>query len=141
MKKKRLFRKIIFRYGITSFRFEKNLINGYYGYIVLKNHILNQKNLEAGRIILKREIKKKSRLLVRPRFYIPITKKALGVRMGKGKGPIKEYISFLKKDSCLYEIDYVPLVNALKILKKISFKFGVPIGLITNNGIRYYINK
>jgi large subunit ribosomal protein L16 len=139
MKKKRLFRKIIFKYGITSFRTEKNLISGYYGYIVLQNYILNQKNLEAGRIILKREIKKKLRLLVRPRFNIPITKKALGVRMGKGKGPIKEYISFLKKDACLYEIDFIPLINALKILKKISFKFGVRIGLITKNGTRYYL--
>jgi large subunit ribosomal protein L16 len=139
MKKKRLFRKVIFKYGITSFKIEKNLINGYYGYIVLQNHILNQKNLEAGRIILKREIKKKLRLLVIPRFNIPITKKALGVRMGKGKGPIKEYISFLKKDACLYEIGFIPLINALKILKKISFKFGVPVGLITRNGTRYYL--
>jgi ribosomal protein L16/L10AE len=59
--------------------------------------------------------------------------------MGKGKGPIKEYISFLKKDACLYEIDFIPLINALKILKKISFKFGVRIGLITKNGTRYYL--
>jgi large subunit ribosomal protein L16 len=139
MKKKRLFRKVIFKHGITSFRIEKNLIDGHYGYIVLQNHILNKKNLEAGRIVIRREIDKKLRLLVRPRFDIPITKKALGVRMGKGKGPIKEYISFLKKDSCLYEIDYIPLIKALKILKKISFKFGVAVGLITNNGIRYYL--
>jgi ribosomal protein L16 len=137
MKRKRLFRRNVFKKGITSFR--KDLVSGDFGYIVLSNHLLNKKNLESGRVLIRRELKKKSRLFVRPKFVIPYTKKASGVRMGKGKGPIHDYICFLKVDSCLYEIKQIPLANALKILKKLSYKFGVPIALVSKNGTRYYV--
>jgi len=139
MKKKKLFRRNIFKKGITSFK--KDLISGDFGYVVLANHILNKKNLESGRILIRRELKKKAYLFVRPKFIIPITKKALGVRMGKGKGPIHDYISYLKIDTCLYEVKQVQLANALKILKKLSYKFGVPLALVHKNGTRYYIKK
>ncbi len=139
MKKKKLFRRNIFKKGITSFK--KDLISGDFGYVVLDNHILNKKNLESGRILIRRELKKKAYLFVRPKFIIPVTKKALGVRMGKGKGPIHDYISFLKIDTCLYEVKQVQLANALKILKKLSYKFGVPLALVHKNGTRYYIKK
>ena len=137
MKIKRLFKTNIFRKGIISSK--KEIISGEYGYVILKNHLLNKKNLEAGRVLIKREIKKKSKLYVRPRFLIPITKKASGIRMGKGKGPISDYICFLKMDSCLYEVSNINLPNALKILKKLSYKFRHPIALVHKSGIRYYI--
>jgi ribosomal protein L16 len=137
MKTRRVFKSNIFRNGITSFK--KDLISGDYGYIILKNHLLNKKNLESGRVLIRREIKKKSKLYVRPRFLIPITKKASGIRMGKGKGPISDYICFLKMDSCLYEMKNTNLKIALKILKKLSYKFGQPIALVDSLNNRYYI--
>ena len=137
MKIKRLFKSNIFRNGITSFK--KDLNSGDYGYLILKNHLLNKKNLESGRILIRRELKKKCKLYVRPRFVTPITKKASGIRMGKGKGPISEYISFLRIDDCLYEMNNTNLPIALKILKKLSYKFGQPITLVDKNKNRYYI--
>jgi large subunit ribosomal protein L16 len=139
MKQKRLFRRNIYSKGITSY--SKDLISGDFGYIVLANHVLNKKNLESGRVLIRRELKKKSFLFVRPKFTIPVTKKPNGIRMGKGKGPINEYISFLKVDTCLYEMKKVQLANALKILKKLSYKFGVPLALVHKNGTRYYVKK
>jgi large subunit ribosomal protein L16 len=137
MKIKRLFKSSIFRKGINSSK--KILISGDYGYLMLRNHLLNKKNLESGRVLIRRELKKKCKLYVRPCFVTPITKKASGIRMGKGKGPISDYISFLKVDSCLYEMNNTNLPIALKILKKLSYKFGQPIALIDNNNNRYYI--
>ncbi|MDF2698976.1 MAG: rplP [Haloplasmataceae bacterium] len=137
MKIKRVFKSNIFTKGITSFK--RDLISGEYGYIILKNHLLNKKNLESGRVLIKRELKKKCKLYTRPRFLTPITKKASGIRMGKGKGPIFDHISFLKMDSCLYEIDKTSLPSALKILKKLSYKFGKPIALVDSKSNRYYI--
>lgn len=137
MKIKRVFKSNIFRNGIISSR--KEVLSGDYSYIILNNHLLNKKNLESGRVLIKRELKKKSKLYVRPRFLIPITKKASGIRMGKGKGPISDYICFLKMDSCLYEVSNVNLPNALKILKKLSYKFKQPLALVDKAGFRYYI--
>jgi large subunit ribosomal protein L16 len=137
MKIKRLFKSSIFRNGIISSK--KILNSGDYGYIILKNHILNKKNLESGRVLIRRELKKKCKLYTLPRFTTPITKKASGIRMGKGKGPISDYISFLKIDSCLYEMTNTNLPIALKILKKLSYKFGQPISLVDNKNNRYYI--
>ena len=136
MKIKRLFKTNIFRNGIISSK--KEIISGEYGYVILKNHLLNKKNLEAGRVLIKREIKKKSKLYIRPKINTPITKKASGIRMGKGKGPIHDYISFLKMDTCMYEIKDTNLPIALKILKKLSYKFGNPVALVTSNGTKYY---
>jgi large subunit ribosomal protein L16 len=137
MKIKRVFKSNIFRNGIISSK--KEVLSGDYSYIILNNHLLNKKNLESGRVLIKRELKKKSKLYVRPRFLIPITKKASGIRMGKGKGPISDYICFLKMDSCLYEVSNVNLPNALKILKKLSYKFKQPLALVDKAGFRYYI--
>jgi large subunit ribosomal protein L16 len=137
MKIKRVFKSNIFRNGIISSK--KEILSGEYSYIILKNHLLNKKNLESGRVLIKRELKKKSKLYVRPRFLIPITKKASGIRMGKGKGPISDYICFLKMDSCLYEVTNINLPNALKILKKLSYKFKQPLALVEKSGIRYYV--
>ena len=137
MKIKRVFKSNIFRNGIISSK--KEVLSGDYSYIILNNHLLNKKNLEYGRVLIKRELKKKSKLYVRPRFLIPITKKASGIRMGKGKGPISDYICFLKMDSCLYEVSNVNLPNALKILKKLSYKFKQPLALVDKVGFRYYI--
>ena len=139
MKQKRLFRRNIYKQGITSY--SKDLISGDFGYVALANHVLNKKNLESGRVLIRRELKKKAFLFVRPKFTIPVTKKPNGIRMGKGKGPISEYISFLKVDTCLYEMRKVQLANALKILKKLSYKFGVPLALVHKNGTRYYVKK
>lgn len=137
MKIKKLFRTNIFRNGITSSK--KEVLSGEYGYLTLQNHLLNKKNLECGRILIRRELKKKSKLFVRPRFVIPITKKALGIRMGKGKGPIADNICFLKMDNILYEVKNLLLPRALKILKKLSYKFSKPLALVHKSGIRYYV--
>ena len=131
MKNKRLFKKNIFKKGIVSSTNELN--SGEFGYLILKNHLLNKKNLETGRVIIKRELKKKSKLYVKPRLLTPITKKATGIRMGKGKGPISDYVSFLKVDTCLYEIAGTNLKVALKILKKLSYKYSKPIALVDKN--------
>jgi large subunit ribosomal protein L16 len=137
MKTKRLFKSNIFNNGIISSK--KILNSGEFGFIILQNHLLNKKNLETGRVLIKRELKKKSKLYVRPRLLTPITKKATGIRMGKGKGPISDYIAFLKMDSCLYEMSGTNLKVALKILKKISYKYAKPIALIDKNNNKYYI--
>jgi large subunit ribosomal protein L16 len=47
---------------------------------------LTYKQIEAGRKTIRRTLSKKTKIIIRPFTNISLTKKGLGVRMGKGKG-------------------------------------------------------
>jgi large subunit ribosomal protein L16 len=63
-------------------------ILGNIGIKALKACRLAFRPIEAGRRIIARKLKKKSRVWIRPFPHTPITKKPDEVRMGKGKGNV-----------------------------------------------------
>lgn len=126
------------------------LIYGTLGFFSNKHTFLSKESLEAARIVISKIIKKrrtikgsilkqKGDLLMRLVFKVPITKKGTKSRMGKGKGAVSTFFSCIKKNDCLFELKNVPFIVAFKILKKISFKLGIPLYLYTKEGIKYYI--
>lgn len=127
-----------------------SLVFGNFGFFSNKHVFLSKESIEASRIVISKIIKKrrsikgsllkqKGDLLSRLMFKVPITKKGTKSRMGKGKGAISTHFSCVKKGDCIFELKNVPFVIAFKILKKISFKLGIPLYLITKDGIRYNI--
>ena len=131
MKKKtqiRSHKKCIYKHRINA---SSSLLNiGDYGFFALENNILTKEQIECCRVIIRRELKKKGFLLIRCNFLIPITKKATGVRMGKGKGAIEKYVAFINIFDCLFELKEISILLALKLLTKISYKLPFKVGLI-----------
>lgn len=124
-KRKGLFKRLVYRKGIIMAK--EPLPTSNFGIFSGGNFLSSKGQLECLRVTAKREVKKKGLVRIQANPNIPITKKAAGVRMGKGKGPIKEYKAQLRIGSCLVELDADKEKTLLNIMQKIQHKLPVPI--------------
>ena len=51
-----------------------------------------------------------------------MTKKPIEVRMGKGKGNVNKWISYIKQGTIIYEINSLSNLKAIEALKNASIK-------------------
>jgi len=107
----------------------------------LKSGLLTAKQLEQARrkIILIRKKKQKQKIWYRCIPDVPITRKPLGLRMGKGKGSPKFWISRVTAGKAILQLNYVPNLKpfiALGLVKKI---LPIPTQIISNNAISRYM--
>lgn len=115
--------------------FEKNNFHlkfGRYGLQVLSAVNLTYSQLDAGRRLLKKYLKKRGTFWICVAPWISVTKKPTGVRMGKGKGNKMSWLCPVKGGSIIYEIDVKSEFLAYKILKKCSQKMSVSCKLVKN---------
>jgi len=68
---------------------------------------ITARQIEAGRRVMTRHIKRGGRVWIRIFPYKPITKKPAEVRMGKGKGSVEYYVAEIQPGKMLYEMDGV----------------------------------
>lgn len=92
----------IYRIGITNKLDQFRL--GNYALIAKNNGVLTYEQLNAARIAIKRKIRNFGGLWIKANPNKIITKKANGIRMGKGKGPFHKKIYFVKKDEIIIEL-------------------------------------
>jgi len=75
---------------------------------------------------IKRKIKRKGKLNVRVFPHIPVTKKPLEVRMGKGKGVVDCFKTVVKSGTVLFELEMSSMSIAKSALRiggsKLGFK-------------------
>lgn len=99
---------------------------GSFALIALQCGRLSAKQIEAARIVMNRHVKKNGKLWIRVFPDRPITKKPAEIRMGKGKGPVEEWVSVVKPGRVLYEIDGVHEAIARKSMKLAQAKIPIP---------------
>ena len=68
---------------------------------------LTARQIEAARRAITREVKRGGKLWIRIFPDVPITKKPIEVRQGKGKGNVEYWIAQIQPGSVLYEIEGV----------------------------------
>ncbi len=90
---------------------------GTYGLQALEGNYINSRQIEATRIAITRYLKRQGKLWIRIFPHLPITKKPLEVRMGKGKGSVDHYSAVVKKGMILFELDGVIEEQALEALR------------------------
>ena len=95
---------------------------GIYGIKALEGSLLNKSNIEACRKVIVRKIKKQGNLYVNCTPNIPVTTKSIGLRMGKGKGPVSSWVFPVKTGRILIEIKNVARSLAINALKSGSKK-------------------
>ena len=109
---------------LFNFRFQK--IN--YGSFALKamapERIIG-KQIEAARVALTRHMKRQGRVWTRIFPNIPVSKKPVEVRMGKGKGAPEYWACRVKPGRILFEIDGVSETIAKEALYKASAKLPI----------------
>jgi large subunit ribosomal protein L16 len=77
---------------LVRLEFKSNVLKfGTIGLKAAESGIINSRQIEAARQAIVRKIKKKRQNLDKNISDLPITSKAIGVRMGKGKGPVSHW--------------------------------------------------
>ena len=103
-----------------------NLMNyGAFGLKALEPDRVISKQIEAARVALTRYMKRQGRVWTRVFPNIPVSKKPIEVRMGKGKGSPEYYACRVKPGKILFEVDGVSEEVAKVALYKASAKLPI----------------
>lgn len=90
---------------------------GAYGLQAMDGAYITSRQIEATRVAITRYLKRNGKVWIRIFPQLPITKKPLEVRMGKGKGSVDHYSAVVKKGMILFEVDQVTKEQALEALR------------------------
>ena len=80
---------------------------GDFGLQALEPGRISQRQIEAARMTIQRNVKRQGQLFIRIFPDKPITKKPLETRQGKGKGPVEGWVCSIKPGRVRYEIQGV----------------------------------
>jgi large subunit ribosomal protein L16 len=106
------------------------LYYGLYGLKILKSSRLNSRQLEAARRQISKQLKKQEFLWIRVIADIPVTKKPIEIRMGKGKGSVAYWIARAKAGQTIFELTCMLPKKAQTLLLNAAKKLSVPCALI-----------
>jgi len=103
-----------------------SLAFGTYGLKAIELGRINSRQIEAGRVALSRTMKRTGKIWIRVFPDKPLTAKPVGVRMGKGKGSVEEWVMNIKPGRIIFEITGVNDETAIRALTlaaaKLPFK-------------------
>ena len=98
---------------------------GEFGLMSLDPGWVTNRQIEASRVAMTREMKRGGKVWIRIFPDKPITKKPAETRMGTGKGGVEYYVAVVKPGRILYEMDGMPLELATAAMKLAMAKLPV----------------
>ncbi len=105
----------------TSYR-GSTLSFGEFGLKALENSYFTDRQIEAARVALMRNLKGGGKVWIRVFPDKPITKKPAETRMGKGKGDPSHWVAVVRKGKILFEMGGIPLEIARESLRVAAHK-------------------
>ena len=98
---------------------------GDYGLMSLENERINGRQIEAARQAITRYVKRGGKIWIRIFPHTPVTKKALGLKMGGGKGNPEYYVAKVKTGTVLFEMKGVSEETAREAMRLAGHKLPV----------------
>ena len=98
---------------------------GEYGLRAMERAWITNIQIEACRVAMNREMKRKGKLWIRIFPDKSYSKKPLEVRMGKGKGAIEGWVAVVRPGRLLFEIDGVSEKQATECLRLAATKLPI----------------
>lgn len=98
---------------------------GQYGLKALEPERVTARQIEAARRALTRFMKRSGRVWIRVYPDVPVSKKPIEVRMGKGKGTPELWVVRVKPGRILFEVDGVAIGVAKEALQLAAAKLPV----------------
>ncbi len=98
---------------------------GEYGLKATSRGAITAREVEAARRAFTREMKREGKVWIRVFPDKPITQKALGVRMGKGKGTVEYWVAPIQPGRVLFEISGIPEEVAKEAFRLAAAKLSV----------------
>jgi large subunit ribosomal protein L16 len=103
---------------------------GSYGLKAIEPDRINARQIEAARRAMTRHMKRQGRVWIRIFPDVPISKKPIEVRMGKGKGSPEYWAAKVKPGRVMFEIDGVSEPVAREALRLAAMKMSVKCRII-----------
>ncbi len=104
---------------------------GEYGIQALEGGWMTANQIEAVRVALTRNIKRKGKIWIRVFPHKPVSKKPAETRMGKGKGNTEFWVAVVKPGQILYEMEGVTEATARQAMRLGAFKLPFPCRFVT----------
>jgi large subunit ribosomal protein L16 len=108
-----------------------NLDFGGFGLKALEPNRVTAREIEAARRAITREMKRAGRVWIRVFPDLPVSKKPVEVRMGKGKGSVEYWAARVHPGRILFEVDGVPPDVAKEALRLGAMKLPITTRVIT----------
>lgn len=104
---------------------------GEYGLKSVDRGRITARQIEAARRAINRYIKRGGKIWIRIFPDVPVTKKPLEVRMGKGKGAVEYWVSKIQPGRVLYEIEGVTEEVAREAFRRAAAKLPVKTSFVS----------
>lgn len=104
---------------------------GEYGLMAKEGNWITSRQIEAARIAMTRYMKRGGKVWINIFPHLPVTKKPLEVRQGRGKGGIDQYVAVVKKGKIMFEIAGVDEAIAREALRLAAHKLPITCKFVT----------
>ena len=98
---------------------------GTYGLMAKEGAWINANQIEAARVAMTRYMKRGGRVWINIFPHMPRTAKPIGVRQGKGKGDVDEWVAVVKEGKIMFEIAEVDEATAREAFRLASHKLPI----------------
>ena len=106
------------------------LAYGDYGIVATEPGWITSNQIEAARQAMTRRTKRGGKVWIKIFPDKPVSKKALGVRMGSGKGAPEYWVAVVKNQKVMFEIGGVPEAEAREALRLAQHKLPIKTKII-----------
>jgi large subunit ribosomal protein L16 len=132
MMPKRVKRRKVHRGRVRGNATRGNFVHiGEHGLMAIEPGWVTARQIEAGRVALSRTMKRTGKIWIRVFPDKPLTAKPVGVRMGKGKGSVEEWVMNIKPGRIIFEITGVDEATALRALNLAAAKLPFKTKIVT----------
>ena len=111
-----------------------SLAFGAYGLKALQPNRITARQIEAARRAITRHLKRQGKVWIRIFPDVPVTKKPLEVRQGKGKGSVEYWAARVKPGRIMFELDGVSEDLAREAFDLASMKLPVKTKFVARVG-------
>ena len=98
---------------------------GTYGLMATEGAWITANQIEAARVAMTRYMKRGGKVYINIFPHMPLTKKPLGTRQGKGKGNVEEWVAVVKAGKIMFEVTEVTEEVAREALRLASHKLPI----------------
>ena len=98
---------------------------GEYGLMAKEGAWITSNQIEAARVAMTRYMKRGGKVWINIFPHMPLTKKPIGTRQGKGKGNVEAWVAVVKEGKIMFEIAGVDEATAREALRLAMHKLPV----------------
>jgi large subunit ribosomal protein L16 len=104
---------------------------GQYALQSLGHERITSRQIESSRQAMTRYVKRGGKIWIRIFPHTPVTRKALGIKMGSGKGNPEFFVAKVRPGTILFEMQGVPVETAREAMRLAAHKLPVKTKFLT----------